>query len=236
MLSQSTTPPRVHSINVSGGLRKVQFAGQIVTTGFFKTPISGKAYANKLGIEGDAQGDLRLHGGLDKAVYFYPKEHYATWEKLLNSGPLSPGSFGENITSEGLLETDLHIGDVIQIGTATLQVIQPRSPCYKLQIRCERPDMTALFSRQGKPGWYASVLQEGTFSAGVEILLIDDAPKKVSVADIWHLSAQNEADRQTIRGVMDLKLLPDFWKERINRRHLIHKGPSKRCPLYRSVL
>ena len=220
MLSQSITTSRVHSINVSGGLRSVQFAGHVVTTGFFKAPVGGDVYAHKLGIEGDSQGDLRIHGGLDKAVYFYPKEHYATWEGVLGSGPLPPGSFGENITSEGLLETGLHIGDVIQIGTATLQVLQPRSPCYKLQIRFERPDMTALFFRQGKPGWYASVLQEGTFSAGVEILLVERAPEKVSVADIWHFGAQSEVDRKTISRVMDLKLLPNFWKERINRQPL----------------
>lgn len=204
MLEEPTIKARVHSINVSGELRHVRFAGQIVTTGFFKTPVGGEVYAHKLGLEGDAQGDLSVHGGLDKAVYFYAKEHYALWEELLASGPLPPGSFGENVTSDGLLETDLHIGDVIQIGTATLQVLQPRSPCYKLQIRFGRPDMTALFFREGKPGWYASVLEEGTFSAGDEMLLINRAPQKLSVSDIWRFSVQSQVAPETVARVMDL--------------------------------
>lgn len=218
MLSRPTTKAKVHAINVSGKLRDVQFAGRIVTTGFFKSSVSGAVFAHRLGMQGDAQGDLSVHGGLDKAVYFYPQEHYALWEELLGSGPLPPGSFGENVTSEGWLETDLYIGDVIRIGTAMLQVMQPRSPCYKLQIRFKRPDMTALFFRHGKPGWYASVLQEGVFSAGDEMRLVDRAPEKVSVADIWEFSARGEVAPETFARVMDLSLLPDFWKERIGRR------------------
>ncbi len=218
MLSQSTTKAKVHSINLSGKLRDVQFAGRTVTTGFFKSAVNGAVFAHKLGMEGDAQGDLSVHGGSDKAVYFYPKEHYAQWEEMLGSGPLTPGSFGENVTSEGWLETDLSIGDVIRVGTATLQVVQPRSPCYKLQIRFKRPDMTALFFHQGKPGWYASVLQEGTFSAGDAMFLLDRAPENISVADVWELSARSEAAPETIARVMNLELLPNFWKERVGRR------------------
>ncbi len=215
MRSKSGSQARVHSINLSGELRDVQFAGRRVITGFFKSAVRGPAFVHKLGLDGDAQADLSVHGGLDKAVYVYPREHYARWEELLASGPLSPGSFGENVTSEGWLETDLCIGDVIQIGTATLQVIQPRSPCYKLQLRFGRPDMTALFFKQGKPGWYASVLQEGTFSAGDEMLLIDRAPEHVAIADIWRFFAQSKIDAEMVARVMNLKLLPDFWKERV---------------------
>ena len=221
MLNQSTTKARVHSINVSGELRDVPFAGQIVTTGFFKSAVHGAVLAHRLGLEGDAQGDLSVHGGLEKAVYFYPKEHYARWEELLGSGPLPAGSFGENVTSEGWLETDLSIGDVIQIGTATLQVVQPRSPCYKLQIRFNRPDMTSLFFQQGKPGWYASVLQEGAFSAGDEIHVVDRAPENVSVADIWQFSARSKAAPETVARIMALALLPDFWKARVGRRAML---------------
>ncbi len=221
MLSQSSMQTRVHSINLSGELREVQFAGRIVTTGFFKSAVNGAVFARKLGMEGDAQGDLSVHGGLDKAVSFYPREHYAAWEQMLGSGPLPSGSFGENVTSEGWLETDLNIGDVIQIGTATPQVVQPRSPCYKLQMRFRRPDMTALFFRHGKPGWYASVLQEGIFSARDKMLLVDRAPENVSVAEIWQLSVQSEVTPEKVARVMDLRVLPDFWKERVGRRAMI---------------
>ncbi len=218
MLNHVAPEARVHSINVSGKLRDVPFAGKTVTTGFFKSAVDGAVFAHAMGMDGDAQGDLSVHGGLDKAVYFYPLEHYTMWEELLHSGPLPPGSFGENVTSKGWLETDLFIGDVFQIGTATLQVVQPRSPCYKLQIRFARPDMTALFFRQGKPGWYASVLQEGVFSAGDSIRLVERAQEAVSVADIWQFSARSDVAPETVARVMDLKLLPDFWKERVGRR------------------
>ncbi len=220
MRSRPWPTAKVHSINVSGELRDVPFAGQIVTTGFFKSAVEGAVFAHKLGLSGDAQGDLSVHGGLDKAVYFYPREHYARWEDLLGSGPLLPGSFGENVTSEGSLEADLCIGDVIQIGSATLQVVQPRSPCYKLQIRFQRPDMTALFFRECKPGWYASVLEEGTISPGAEMMLIDRAPENISIADIWQLSAQSEVAPEMIARVMNLRLLPDFWKARIGRQFM----------------
>ncbi len=216
--TRAMTKTRVESINVSGPIKEVLFAGQIVATGFFKSAMEGAVFAHRLGLEGDAQADLSVHGGVDKAVYFYPREHYQAWENLLGSGPLAPGSFGENVTAEGWLETDLNIGDVFRIGTAILQVVQPRSPCYKLQIRFQRPDMTALFFRQGKPGWYAAVLEEGSFSAGDEMVMTERAPNSVSIADVWNFSFRTGVSRETVVRVMNLEVLPDFWKERIAGR------------------
>jgi MOSC domain-containing protein YiiM len=209
--------PSVYSVNVSGALRTVSFAGTEVTTGFFKTALLGVAHARTLGLEGDAQADLSVHGGPEKAVYFYPREHYPVWEAVLGTGALPAGSFGENITSEGLLESDVNIGDILQIGTAMFQVLQPRSPCYKLQIRFRRPDMTALFFRQAKPGWYASVIQEGAFRAMDQIVLRHRAPEGLTVADVWLYSAQQRPDEAIIKRIEGLKLLPDFWKHRIGR-------------------
>jgi MOSC domain-containing protein YiiM len=216
-MKSESVKPRVHSVNVSGALRTVAFAGTEVTTGFFKTALPGVAYARKLGLEGDAQADLSVHGGPEKAVYFYPREHYPVWETVLGTGALPPGSFGENVTSEGLLESEVHIGDILQIGTATFQVIQPRSPCYKLQIRFQRPDMTALFFKQAKPGWYASVLQEGAFTAEDQIILRHRAPEGVTVADVWLYSAKQKPGEDVMERIEGLKLLPDFWKHRIGR-------------------
>ena len=212
----STMPKaRVASINVSGELRKLPFAGQLVTTGFFKSAVAGAVFAHKLGLEGDAQADLSVHGGPDKAVYFYPWEHYQAWEDVLSSGPLPSGSFGENVTSDGWRETDLNIGDILTIGTATLQVVQPRTPCYKLQIRFQRSDMTNLFFRHGKPGWYAAVLKEGSFSAGDEMVMKERAVESVSIADVWRFSFQARVAREAIDRVVKLRVLPDFWKERV---------------------
>ncbi len=124
---------KVHSVNVSGALRSVLFAGHVVTTGFFKSAVSGVAHAHKPGIEGDAQGDLSVHGGLDKAVYFYSREHYAAWEELLGSGPLPAGSFGENVTSDGLLE---------RISTS-----ETYSESARPHSRCSNPEAPAVSSR-----------------------------------------------------------------------------------------
>ncbi|HZD76159.1 MAG TPA: MOSC domain-containing protein [Acidobacteriaceae bacterium] len=208
-------PGKVYSINVSGALREVRFGEEIITTGFFKEPVAGTVVARQLGLEGDAQGDLKVHGGLDKAVYFYPREHYKVWMDVLKVDFLPPGSFGENITSEGIYEMDLCIGDVIRIGGALLQIRQPRSPCYKLQLRFGRPDIVALFVKQSLPGWYASVLQEGTLSSGDEIAIVTRAPQRVSVADIWHYSLLSKVNYETQERVAQLALLPAFWKERI---------------------
>jgi MOSC domain-containing protein YiiM len=216
-MQSKSASPKVRSVNVSGALRTVPFAGRRVTTGFFKTALHKAVYAHKLGLEGDAQADLSVHGGPEKAVYFYPHEHYAAWESLLGTGSLPSGSFGENITSEGLLEGDLKIGDVLEIGTAILQVRQPRSPCYKLQMRFGRPDMTALFFQQAKPGWYASVIREGVFSAEDQIVLRHRDPEGVTVADVWLYSAQQSADDATRKRIGSIELLPEFWKQRIDR-------------------
>jgi MOSC domain-containing protein YiiM len=206
--------PRIHSINVSG-IREVMFYEQIVTTGIFKEPVSGLIEANLLGLEGDAQADLTVHGGPEKAVYFYPREHYVAWMNVLGVDSLPPGSFGENITSEGLIESDIYVGDVLRIGGAKLQVIQPRSPCYKLQIKFGRPDMVAQFVRMGHPGWYASVIEPGGFTTGDRIDFDSRPAEGISIADIWRYSLSEDADEETKVRVAQLSLLPAFWKERI---------------------
>jgi MOSC domain-containing protein YiiM len=207
---------RVHSINVSG-IREVMFYGQVVTTGIFKEPVAGLVEANDLGLNGDVQADLTVHGGPEKAVYLYPHEHYVPWKKVLGVDRLLPGSFGENITSVGLTESHLYVGDVLRIGSAKLQVIQPRSPCYKLQVKFGRPDMVAQFVRMGHPGWYASVIQPGSFETGDRIDFDSRPAHRISIADIWRYSLSEDADEETKERVIQLSLLPQFWKERITR-------------------
>jgi MOSC domain-containing protein YiiM len=206
---------QVLSVNV-GTLRYVEFGGRTVTTAFFKQPVEKPVVVGALGLVGDVQADPSVHGGLEKAVYLYPSEHYTRWEAVLR-GDLEHGSFGENLTTAGLLEDDLFIGDIIRFGNAVLQVIQPRSPCYKLQVRFARPDMLALFLREGRPGWYASVLQEGTVSANDEIQLLNRLQNRFSIADVWRYSFSERANAGTSRLISELSLLPDFWKERVSR-------------------
>jgi len=207
---------QVLSINL-GQLREMPFAGTTITTGFFKEPVFGPVNAGPLGLEGDVQADLTVHGGLDKAVYAYPREHYNTWEALLGESALPPGSFGENLTTEGLTESQVFIGDVFRVGETLLQVTQPRSPCFKLQIRFGRPDAVALFVKQGRPGWYTSVLQGGLVRRNDRIELVERMQSIVSIADVWTYCFTRSATKDDLKQVASLDVLPSFWKERIFR-------------------
>ena len=206
----------VSSINI-GQIQQLPFAGDMVRTAFFKYPVDGKIEVGPLGLRGDEQADLTVHGGLDKAVYVYPGEHYASWERTLDQGKLPPGSFGENLTTQGLTEEQVYIGDTFAVGDARLQVTQPRSPCYKLQIRFGRPDAVALFVREGRPGWYFSVSKPGSVSPGDLVSLVDRKQGAFTVADVWALSFKRQADPDTLQQIETLDLLPAFWKERVRR-------------------
>ncbi|WP_446741968.1 MOSC domain-containing protein [Silvibacterium acidisoli] len=209
---QSTT--HIASINI-GKIREFPLAGNIVRTAFFKDPVNRKIEAGPLGLSGDEQADPTVHGGWDKAVYAYPGEHYPSWERTLGKDRLSWGSFGENLTIQGLTEEQVYIGDTFAIGDALLQVTQPRSPCYKLQIRFDRPDAVALFVREGHPGWYFSVLKSGSISPGDLVSLTDRKQEAITIADVWALSFKRQARPVTLQQIEALEQLPAFWKERI---------------------
>ena len=148
-----------------GRPRAVQYRGREVTTGIFKEPVAGRRRITQLRVEGDVQCDPRYHGGFDKAVYVLPSEHYAYWTGVLKR-ELPWGSFGENLTTQGILEDDVRVGDVFRAGTAELVVTSPRTPCYKLNVRFNRPDMTRRLWAFGRTGFYCSVAKEGDVQAG----------------------------------------------------------------------
>jgi MOSC domain-containing protein YiiM len=153
------------SINV-GLPREVSWKGKTVSTGIYKSPVEGPVKLTTLNLDGDGQADLSVHGGPDKAVYAYPAEHYGFWREELSDSELSWGAFGENFTTQGLLEEDLNIGDTFRIGSAVVRVSQPRMPCYKLGIRLGRADIVKRFLASRRSGFYLSVLEEGTVQAG----------------------------------------------------------------------
>ena len=153
------------SVNVARP-RLVRYQEQTVSTGIFKQPVSGPVALRTLNLEGDRQADLGVHGGPFKAVYAYPSGHYGFWREELPGASLPWGMFGENFTSAGLFEGELHIGDRLRIGRAILVVRQPRIPCYKLALKFQRDDILARFLRSGRSGFYFSVEQEGTVEAG----------------------------------------------------------------------
>lgn len=139
-----------------------------VASGIVKHPVAGPVAVARLGLEGDEQADLSVHGGPDKAVYAYPASHYPRWagEQPYLADRLEPGAFGENLTIEGLVEDDLCVGDIHAIGSARLQVCQPRQPCYKFALRLNDARAPKAMVRSGRSGWYYRVLTEGSLRAG----------------------------------------------------------------------
>jgi MOSC domain-containing protein YiiM len=157
----------MHVVSVNVGMPKtVDWRGRKVTTAIFKEPVEGRVRIRRTGLAGDRQGDLSVHGGPKKAVYAYPSEHYPFWRRELERAELPWGSFGENLTTEGLQEDTVHIGDHLRVGSALLRVTQPRMPCYKLGIRFARDDMIQRFLANGRSGFYLAVLTEGDVAAG----------------------------------------------------------------------
>jgi MOSC domain-containing protein YiiM len=175
---------RILSVNV--GLPKtVRLMGRSVRTAFLKEPVKGAIPVSRLGLEGDGQADPRYHGGPEKAVYVYPVEHYAYWSAALSRTDLSPGAFGENLTTEGLLEAGIRVGDVFAMGSATLRVTQPRTPCAKLGLRMGSMRFVRAFAAAGRPGFYLGVVEEGSVEAGDVITRISTDPKRPTVAEVF---------------------------------------------------
>lgn len=171
-----------------------------------------------LNLDGDRQADLTVHGGPQKAVYLYPAEHYPFWKRELPDMDLPWGMFGENFTSEGLLETETHIGDKFRIGTAEVMVTQPRMPCYKLGIRFGRSDIIRRFLASERSGFYFSVLKEGEVGAGDEFELIETSPSAVRVVDITRLYSSDKHNVALLRQAIATEALPNSWREYFRKR------------------
>lgn len=185
---------KIVSVNV-GMPREAVWKGMTVRTGIFKEPVEGAVMIGKLNLAGDQQADLTVHGGPDKAVYGYPAEHYEYWRQELPGTAFSWGRFGENLTTEGLREDSLCIGDRLRIGSAVLRVTQPRMPCYKLQIRFERDDIIRRFLMSGRSGFYFSVIEAGEVSAGSKIEFVSHDASAVSIAHLgWLYRRQAQMD------------------------------------------
>jgi MOSC domain-containing protein YiiM len=195
----------------------VQTARGSVLTGIFKTPVHGPVKVGRLNIQGDQQADLTVHGGFHKAVYAYPSEHYAYWREELPGTDLPWGMFGENLTTEGLLENEVHIGDRFRIGSALLQVTQPRMPCYKLALKFNRADMIKLFWKSGHSGFYFSVVEEGELQAGDSIDLERSADPRVTVAEVLALYRHPSPDRADIERALAAPLTAE-WKQELRER------------------
>lgn len=189
-----------------------------VSTAIFKHPVTGRVAVRRLNLDGDGQADLSVHGGPSKAVYAYPWEHYEYWKQELPEKELPSGTFGENLTTSGLMESEVNIGDKFQAGTAVLVVTEPRMPCYKLGIRFGRSDIIKKFLASRRTGFYFAVLQEGDIAAGDRIELIERDRHAVKVSDITLLYVQDKHNHDLLHRALKVNALPQSWKDYFQRQ------------------
>ncbi|HEV2802257.1 MAG TPA: MOSC domain-containing protein [Pyrinomonadaceae bacterium] len=209
-------------VSVQVGLpRVVSWRGRRVTTGIFKEPVEGAVMLRTLNLDGDGQADLSVHGGLTKAAYAYPSEHYEFWRDEFPEMQLPYGMFGENFTTEGLLETDINIGDRFRIGEAEVVVTEPRMPCYKLGLKFGRTDILKRFLLSGRSGFYFAVLREGEVQAGDAFERLGRDESGLSVADVVRLYAFDQDDLTGLRRAMRAESLPESWRGYF--RHLLER-------------
>ena len=209
---------KVISVNV-GQPREVPWRGKSVRTSIFKEPVAGRVTVRRLNLEGDAQADLRVHGGRDKAVYAYPVEHYAHWQAWLGrEEPLPFGQFGENLTVEGLLESEVAIGDRLRAGSALLEVSQPRTPCFKFGIRMGTGRIQKPFLRSGRVGFYLRVLEEGGVAAGDRIERVGRGAGGLTVEEASRLMYLARDDADGARRAAQVEALAPGWREAFQQR------------------
>ena len=208
---------KILSVNV-GRPREVTWKGKVVTTGIFKEPVEGRVVMRTLNLDGDGQADLSVHGGLTKAVYLYPAEHYAYWRSEFSDMSLPWGMFGENLTTEGLLEDAVNIGDRFRVGTAEVMVTEPRMPCYKLGLKFGRDDIVKRFLASRRTGFYFAVLREGDAGAGDAIELVGRSENSITVEDVANLYAGDAPDQDMLQRAVQVEALPESWRSYFQRR------------------
>jgi len=192
-----------------------------VTTGIFKEPVTGRVALRTLNLDGDRQADLTVHGGEYKAVYCYPLEHYAYWKKELPGRELPMGMFGENFTTSGLNENEVHLGDRFAAGSAEVVVTQPRLPCHKLGVRFGSDDMVKKFLASGRGGFYLAVTREGEVDAGDEITVVSRDANAVPVSEItrlYVLKRWGTEELASLRRALQVAALPEDWKDYFRER------------------
>ncbi len=211
---------KILSLNV-GLPREVTWQGKLVTTGIYKDPIEGSVMLRTLNLDGDQQADLTVHGGVSKAVYAYPSEHYGYWRAELPGVDLPWGMFGENFTTEGLAEEAVYIGDKFRVGETEVMITEPRMPCYKLGIKFGRGDIIKRFLISRRSGFYLAVMREGMVGVGDGFELIGREQQEISVADITRLYAFEKDDVKALHRAIEVKALPESWKSFF--RHQLEK-------------
>lgn len=187
-------------------------------TAIFREPAVGPLWLSQTGLAGDQVANRRFHGGPDKAVNVYPSEHYAGWRTELNLPEMTSGGFGENFTTEGWLETAICIGDSFQIGSAIVEVSQPRQPCSTLARRWRVKDLPARVINANKTGWYLRVLQEGEVRAGLPFTLLARPHPEWTIAAANEVMFFRKQDAAATRALAACPLLSEAWRDELNER------------------
>jgi MOSC domain-containing protein YiiM len=202
---------QVVSVNV-GMPREIRWRDRLVTTGIFKEPIADVRAVRRFNIDGDGQADLTVHGGKDKAIYAYPSEHYDFWRNEWPRADYPWGLFGENLSTDGLLEQTVCIGDEFRVGTARLVVTQPRMPCFKLGIRFGDPQIIERFLKSRRPGIYFGIVDEGQIGPGDSIELLSTDPRRMSVVEVLDLILDSSPSESRLRRALSVPALADDWR------------------------
>lgn len=206
----------VRSINV-GTPVVMEYQNKEIISGYNKTPVAQMVFLSKLNFAGDGQGDLVHHGGEDKAICVYPFEHYDYWKGELGIS-LMFGAFGENLTTEGMLEDEICIGDIFQIGEAVVQVSQPRQPCYKIAAKYGMKDFPAKIQETGYTGYYLRVLQEGWVTPGGKLSLMQRHSACITIQCANHIMYHDKKNTDGIQTILDVPELSASWRETLTKR------------------
>lgn len=209
-------PIQVLSINTCVPETTV-YQGKELKTGIYKKPVTGEVYLDYLNFAGDAQADLVNHGGADKAVCVYPYEHYAYWEQQLGTRLALP-AFGENLTTTGKTEADVRLGDIYQLGTAVVQVSQPRQPCFKLAHMHQAPELPVWVRETGYTGYYLRVLEPGTVRAADTLTLVEAGHLEMTIAKANQILHRKAAAKDEIRSLLRVEALAESLRKMLNKR------------------
>lgn len=210
---------RVRVLTVLVG-RVAELPGSGASSGIAKAPVDRPLYLGSEGFDGDEQADRRVHGGVEKAVHQYAYDHYEVWKRELGTlQPLtSPGAFGENLSTTGLTEADVAVGDVFRLGDALLQVSQGRQPCWKLNRRFSVPDMARRVQASGRTGWYYRILQPGIVNPDATLDLVDRVAPEWTLLRLWRALYVERLNRIELEGMAALEVLADGWRKYAIRR------------------
>jgi len=208
---------KILSVNVSLP-EEVRHGRETVSTGIFKEPVAGRVMLRTTNLDGDGQADLENHGGVDRAAYAYSIENYEHWQRELGWDEFAFGKFGENFTVEGMMEDDIHIGDVFRVGDALVEVSQPRPPCFKLGIKMGMAGFPKQFLASGRVGFYLRVLKEGEVGAGDVFKRVESDPERMTVREMSRLLFFEPKNLEGAKRALRARALSPGWRDSFEER------------------